>query len=180
MPILAFVGTADDIGQPVAAVSSGPPPAPRFTNPPCRSGISDWWWVVPRVRTRGRQPPNGSTGTRASAPARGHREDGEVPEGGQGSGVSLSSRLTHGFGSVAMAGANLTKDIADAAGSLQRTTVAVARESVRSVPMMLSRMGQIQADTQISLGKLMSENTKRGGDKKSCSCSRIGFSRTDR
>ncbi|HMS73919.1 AMP-binding protein [Gordonia sp. (in: high G+C Gram-positive bacteria)] len=167
MPILAFVGTADDIGQPVAVrgivraasraeVYESTMPVGHFgLVVGSAAGAHSWPTTAEWINWHEGIGPRPEVIEKMA----------EVPEGGQGSGVSLSSRLTHGFGSVAMAGANLTKDIADAAGSLQRTTVAVARESVRSVPMMLSRMGQIQADTQISLGKLMSENTKRGGDK---------------
>ena len=77
-----------------------------------------------------------------------------------GSGISWTNRLTYGVGQVAGAGTVLTKELIDAIGSVQRTTRAVASESVRTVPR-LFRLGQIQPSTRISLGKLMSENTKR-------------------
>ena len=167
MPILAFVGTADDIGQP-ASVRGIVRAASRADVYESTMPVGHFGLVVGTAAGAHSWPTtaawiNWNEGV-------GPKPDGIEPmaepaERGHGSGVSLSSRVTHGVGSVAMAGAHLTKDLAGVATSLQRTTGALARESARSVPIMISRMDDIRPDTRVSLGKLMSENTRRGGAK---------------
>lgn len=160
-PVLAFVGETDDIGQPLAVrgIVNAAPWAEVYETlvPAGHFGL-----VV------------GSTAGRLSWPTtaqwiRWHDGTGEKPDEvdrmappdrSGGSGISWTNRLTYGVGQVAGVGTVLTKDLIDAIGSVQRTTRAVASESVRTVPR-LFRLGQIQPSTRISLGKLMSENTKR-------------------
>lgn len=165
-PVLAFIGEADDIGQPLA-VRGIAQAAPRAAIYESRlpvghfglvvgstSGAQTWPTTADWVRWRT------GTGDRPSAV-----DEMETPESApRGSGVSLSSRITHGLGSVADAGAGMSREILDAASSLQRTSRAVAQESVRTVPR-LFRLGQIQPGTRISLGKLMSENNRRAAKK---------------
>lgn len=163
-PILAFVGEADDIGQP-AAVRGIVRAAPRADIYESRIPAGHFGLVV--GSTSGSQTwPTTSEWLRWISTGVGKPESIEPmvePEPGQGSGVSISSRLTHGLGSVAEASAGVSREIVSVADSLQRTSRAVAQESVRTVPR-LFRLGQIQSSTRISLGKLMSENNKRGGD----------------
>ncbi|WP_454165973.1 alpha/beta fold hydrolase [Gordonia iterans] len=160
-PILAFVGETDDIGQPLAVrgIAKAAPDAEVFETlvPAGHFGL-----VV------------GSTSGRLSWPAtaewirwcdgEGERPEAVVPMDrnpeGHGSGISWTSRLTYGVGQVAGAGTVLAQEALEAVDSLQRTTRAVASESVRTVPR-LFRLGQIQPSTRISLGKLMSENNRR-------------------
>ena len=61
----------------------------------------------------------------------------EAPIEGKGTGVGLLSRITHGIGSVADAGAGASRDLLEMAGAVQRTSLAVAQESVRTVPLSL-------------------------------------------
>ncbi|GAC55992.1 putative fatty-acid--CoA ligase [Gordonia hirsuta DSM 44140 = NBRC 16056] len=163
-PVLAFVGETDDIGQPLAVrgIVNASPDADVYETliPAGHFGL-----VV------------GSTAGRLSWPTTsqwirwidGEGERPETispmspPEKGGGSGISWTSRLTYGVGQVAGAGTVLTKELIDAVDSVQRTTRAVASESVRTVPR-LFRLGQIQPSTRISLGKLMSENNRRTPD----------------
>ena len=160
-PILAFVGETDDIGQPLAVrgIVNAAPRAEVFETlvPAGHFGL-----VV------------GSTAGRLSWPTtaewiRWHDGQGErpadvepmlPPDRSGGNGIRWTNRLTYGIGQVAGAGTVLTKELIDAIDSVQRTTRAVASESVRTVPR-LFRLGQIQPSTRISLGKLMSENNKR-------------------
>lgn len=163
-PVLAFVGETDDIGQPLAVrgIAAAAPDADVFETvvPAGHFGL-----VV------------GSTAGRLSWPTtaewiRWRDGEGDQPDAiaamspdreGRGSGISWSDRLTYGVGQVAGAGTVITKEIVGAVDTLQRTTRAVASESVRTVPR-LFRLGQIQPSTRISLGKLMSENNRRSGD----------------
>ncbi|MGL4305934.1 MAG: AMP-binding protein, partial [Mycobacteriaceae bacterium] len=76
------------------------------------------------------------------------------------SGVTMSSRVGHGLTSVAEVGFGLTKGMLSMAASTGKSARAVAEEAVRTLPR-LARLGQIQGHTQISLGRLMSEQSKR-------------------
>lgn len=160
-PVLAFVGETDDIGQPLAVrgiVDAAPDSEVYETVIPA----GHFGLVV------------GSTAGRLSWPTTSEWilwRDGAGPEpehvarmdrgrGGHGSGISWTNRLTYGVGQVAGAGTVIAKGVVEAADSVQRTTRAVASESVRTVPRLL-RLGQIQPSTRISLGKLMSENNRR-------------------
>ncbi|GAA1483037.1 acyl-CoA synthetase [Gordonia sinesedis] len=163
-PILAFVGDADDIGQP-AAVRGIVRAAPKADVYESRLPVGHFGLVVGSTSGSHTWPTTAQWIDWISANGSKPRsiEPMPEPEPGTGSGVSLSSRITHGLGSVADAGAGVSREVLGVATTLQRTSRAVAQESVRTVPR-LFRLGQIQAGTRISLGKLMSENTKRGGD----------------
>nr|WP_221247471.1 AMP-binding protein [Gordonia humi] len=159
-PILAFVGETDDIGQPVAVrgIQRAAPDADVYETP---VPAGHFGLVV------------GSTAGRLSWPTsaewilwrdgRGDRPDAVAPMDASttvGSGISWANRLSYGVGQVAGASTAVSREIFDAVSSIQRTTVAVAHESVRTVPR-LFRLGQIQPSTRISLAKLMSENERR-------------------
>lgn len=162
-PILAFVGEADDIGQPLA-VRGILRAAPRADVYESRVPVGHFGLVVGSTSGAQTWPTTAEwvlwcagSGERPAAIA-------EMEEhSDRGTGVSLSSRITHGISSVTDAGAGVSREILSAANSLQRTSRAVAQESVRTVPRLL-RLGQIQSGTRISLGKLMSENCKRAPD----------------
>lgn len=163
-PVLAFVGEADDIGQPkaVRGILRAAPGADVYES---RVPVGHFGLVV--GSTAGAQ-----TWPTASDWINWHEGLGERPtrmepmreqDTGRAGGVSMSSRLTHGLGAVADAGSAAGREVFDVANSIQRTSLAVAQESVRTVPR-LFRLGQIQSGTRISLGKLMSENNKRSKD----------------
>ncbi|NDK90663.1 AMP-binding protein [Gordonia desulfuricans] len=164
-PVLAFVGEADDIGQP-AAVRGIVRAAPDADVYESRLPVGHFGLVVGSASGAHTWPVTAEWIAWQSG--MGERpeliEPMVVPEPGHGSGVSFTSRITHGLGSVADAGAGVTRELLSLASNAQRASRAVAQESVRTVPR-LFRLGQIQAGTQISLGKLMAENTRRGGDK---------------
>ncbi|WP_238423303.1 AMP-binding protein [Gordonia sp. 'Campus'] len=163
-PVLAFVGDADDIGQPAAVrgiVRAAPDAEVYESTLPAghfglvvgsTAGQHTWPTTSDWVNWLSDNGPRPELITEMS-----------LVEPGHGGGVSLSSRLTHGVGSVADAGTAASRELLGLANSLQRTSRAVASESVRTVPR-LFRLGQIQSGTRISLSKLMAENTKRGGD----------------
>ncbi|MFW0787656.1 AMP-binding protein [Gordonia sp. CPCC 206044] len=164
-PVLAFVGEADDIGQPLAVrgIVRAAPGAEVFESDlpvghfglvvGSAAGAHTWPTTAQWVRWResaGERPAEIDEMEESTAP--------------HGTGVSISSRITHGLGSMADAGAGVSRELLGMAGAVQRTSRAVAQESVRTVPRLL-RLGQIQAGTRISLGKLMSENARRAADK---------------
>ncbi|MDV7136696.1 AMP-binding protein [Williamsia muralis] len=163
-PVLAFLGEADDIGQPVA-VRGIMRAAPLSQVYESSLPVGHFGLVV------------GSTaGTRTwPTTAQWIRwQDGSADQPDQiekmhdnsdalgGSGVSFSSRVVHGVGTAAGVGAEAGRDLVGAAKSVGRTTDAVLRESARVVPRLV-RLGQLQARTTISLGKLMNENARRNG-----------------
>ncbi len=164
-PVLAFVGEADDIGQPLAVrgILRAAPSASVFES---RVPVGHFGLVVGSTAGAHTWPTTAEwvlwrDGTGEKPPLVEEMREVQDPHG---SGVSLSSRITHGLGSVADAGAGVSRELIGMANSLQRTSRAIAQESVRTVPRLL-RLGQIQTGTRISLGKLMSENSKRTPDK---------------
>lgn len=159
-PVLAFVGSADDIGQP-AAVRGILRAAPRAQVYEATVPTGHFGMVV------------GSTASNQTWPTaaewiRWRDGTGDMPglvqpmDDADDSGVSVSSRLTHGLSAVVDVGAGASRDILGAADSVRRTSQAVVRESVRTLPRLV-RLGQIQSGTRISLGKLMNENATRHG-----------------
>ncbi|WP_301546943.1 AMP-binding protein [Gordonia sp. X0973] len=164
-PVLAFVGDADDIGQP-AAVRGILRAAPKADVWESRLPVGHFGLVVGSVS-------GSQTWPTTSEWIRWRDGTGERPAdiepmtdvaSGPGSGVTLASRVQHGLNAVADAGVTAGRDIVDSAVSVQRTSRAIAAESVRTVPR-LFRLGQIQPSTRISLGKLMSENNRRARHK---------------
>ncbi|MBM7367260.1 AMP-binding protein [Gordonia hydrophobica] len=160
-PVLAFVGETDDIGQPLAVrgIVRAAPLADVYESAlpvghfglvvGSTAGRLTWPTVGEWIRWRegsADEPEN-------IAPMRTDRTE-------SGTGINWTDRLTYGVGQVAGAGTAVSKEFVDAVNSLQRTTRAVATESVRTVPR-LFRLGQIQPSTRVSLGKLMSENARR-------------------
>ncbi|GEE03187.1 acyl-CoA synthetase [Gordonia spumicola] len=159
-PVLAFVGETDDIGQPVAVrgIQRAAPDADVYETavPAGHFGL-----VVGSTAGRLSWPTTAEwilwRDGRGPRPEAAHPMDSSVTTG---TGISWANRLTYGVGQVAGAGTAVSKELIDAVSTIQRTTVAVASESVRTVPR-LFRLGQIQPSTRISLAKLMSENERR-------------------
>lgn len=164
-PVLAFVGTADDIGQP-AAVRGILRAAPKAQVYESRLPVGHFGLVVGSVA-------GGQTWPTTAEWIRWRDDLGPEPEDVEamadhadesGTGVTMSSRVQHGLNAVADAGVAAGRDLVDTAVAVQRTSRAIAAESVRTVPR-LFRLGQIQPSTRISLGKLMSENNRRARNK---------------
>ncbi|HNP58213.1 MAG TPA: alpha/beta fold hydrolase [Gordonia sp. (in: high G+C Gram-positive bacteria)] len=164
-PVLAFVGTADDIGQP-AAVRGILRAAPKADVYESRLAAGHFGLVVGSTSAAHTWPTT-SEWIRWQAGLGDKPEEIEpMADGpiGTGTGVTLASRVQHGVNAVAEASVSAGKDIVDSAVAVQRTGRAIAAESVRTVPRLL-RLGQIQPSTRISLGKLMSENNRRARKK---------------
>ncbi|MFT4041910.1 MAG: AMP-binding protein [Gordonia sp. (in: high G+C Gram-positive bacteria)] len=164
-PVMAFVGEVDDIGQPVAVrgiVRAAPAAQVYELDLPVghfglvvgsTSGARTWPTTAEWINWQeglGPQPEQ--------------IEPMQVPTGSPGTGVGMLSRLTHGVGALADAGTDVSHRLVGMADGVQRTSRVMVRESVRTVPR-LFRLGQIQSGTRISLGKLMSENTRWGADR---------------
>ncbi|MGC4964179.1 AMP-binding protein [Gordonia sp. DT101] len=160
-PILAFIGEADDIGQPLAVrgIVQAAPVADVYES---RVPVGHFGLVVGSTAGGHTWPTTSEWVLWQSGKGDRPLLVEEMPENldPHGTGVSISSRITHGLGSMTDAGAGVSRELIALANSLQRTSRAVAQESVRTVPRLL-RLGQIQSGTRISLGKLMSENCKR-------------------
>ncbi|MEE4025915.1 AMP-binding protein [Gordonia sp. PKS22-38] len=160
-PVLAFLGDADDIGQPLAVrgILRAAPSASVFES---RVPVGHFGLVVGSTAGAHTWPTTAEWVLWQAGLAERPPLVEEMPEtpDPHGSGVSLSSRITHGIGSLADASAGVSRDLLVMANTLQRSSRAVAQESVRTVPR-LFRLGQIQSGTRISLGKLMSENCRR-------------------
>jgi len=163
-PVLAFVGEADDIGQPTAVrgIVKAAPDAEVYES---TLPVGHFGLVVGSTAGQHTWPTVADwvTWLSADGPRPDLIREMEYVESGHGGGVSLSSRITHGVGAVADAGSAYSREILGLLNSFQRTSIAVASESVRTVPRLL-RLGQIQSGTRISLSKLMAENTRKHGE----------------
>lgn len=161
-PVLIFVGETDDIGQPLAVrgIRKAAPHAEIYeTTLPVghfglvvgsSAGRMSWPNTAEWVRWQEK------LGDRPEMISPVTEEDAE----GTGTGISIAQRLSYATAQVAGTSTAVSRGVLHTVNALQRTTVAVAQESVRTLPR-LFRLGQIQASTRISLGKLMSENQRR-------------------
>ncbi|MCZ4549299.1 AMP-binding protein [Gordonia rubripertincta] len=165
-PVLAFLGEADDIGQPVAVrgiLRAAPLSQVYESSLPVghfglvvgsTAGTRTWPTTAEWIRWQD------GTGPQPEAIEKMHDDSDRTGQ----TGVSLSSRVAHGLGSAAGVGAEAGRDIVGAARSVTRTTDAVFRESARVLPRLV-RLGQLQSRTTISLGKLMNENARKHGQR---------------
>ncbi|MBV8347454.1 MAG: AMP-binding protein, partial [Mycolicibacterium sp.] len=162
-PILAVIGEVDDIGQPasVRAIRRAAPRAEvyEFT---IRSGhfglvvgskaTAQTWPTVARwvlwVSGRGDLPDGISQ--MSPQPAQ-HRES--------DSGVALASRIAHGAGVAGEVALDLARSAAGAVVAANQSVRSLATETVRTLPR-LTRLGQLNEHTRISLGKIMSEQAR--------------------
>ncbi|SPM42930.1 acyl-CoA synthetase, partial [Mycobacterium numidiamassiliense] len=157
-PVLAFVGTVDDIGQPasVRGIRRAAPNAEVYESlirtghfglvVGSKAAQHGWPTVAEWVRwlSTGGDKPAGID-LMADQPAE-HTD----------SGVTFSSRLTHGIGEASEAALELVRGAADAAVAANKSVRALAVETVRTLPR-LARLGQINDHTRISLGRIISE-----------------------
>ena len=157
-PILAFVGEVDDIGQP-ASVRGIRRAAPNAEVYECtiRTGhfglvvgskaakeswptVAEW---VQWLSTGGDKPPG--IDLMADQPVE-HTD----------SGVAFSSRLAHGLGEVSEAALGLVRGAAGAVVAANKSMRTLAVETARTLPR-LTRLGQINDHTRISLGRIIDE-----------------------
>ncbi|WP_238219062.1 alpha/beta fold hydrolase [Tsukamurella pulmonis] len=152
-PVLAFVGLSDQIGRPsaVRGILQAAPKA-KVYEAQVSAGhfglvvgssaggvtyptVSQW---IRWLEGRGGQPENVAE---------------MQPDDGRDVGVNP---LVAGLGGIATVGFVAARDVLDAASGAAAGASAVAREVTRSLPK-LARLGQLQAHTQVSLGKLLAE-----------------------
>jgi putative long chain acyl-CoA synthase len=157
-PVLAFVGTVDDIGQPasVRGIRRAAPNAEVYESliktghfglvVGSKAAQQGWPTVSAWVRwlSTGGDKPAGID-LMADQPAE-HTD----------SGVALSSRLTHGIGEASEAALELVRGAADAVVAANKSVRTLAVETVRTLPR-LARLGQINDHTRISLGRIIAE-----------------------
>lgn len=161
-PVLAFVGEVDDIGQP-ASVRGIKRAAPRADvyEVMIRSGhfglvvgskaASTTWptvaaWVLWLAGQRSR-PDNIAPMQQSSTPS-------------HDSGVALSARVVHGVADASGLAMSLVRDTADTFISANKSMRVLAVETVRTLPR-LTRLGQINDHTRISLGRIINEQADR-------------------
>ncbi|TSD98018.1 AMP-binding protein [Skermania sp. ID1734] len=160
-PILSFVGEVDDIGQPVA-VRGIRRAAPH----------ADVYEVTLRAGHFGLVV--GSSAARQTWPAvadwvKWREDEGPQPEivhpmeyqePTSESGVTAAARIAHTAASVVEVGAGVGRELMGLANNAMRGTVELSGEAARALPR-LSRLGQIQPHTRISLGSLLAEQGRR-------------------
>ncbi len=162
-PVLAFLGEVDDIGQPasVRGIRRAAPNAEVFEYR-LRTGhfglvvggkAADQTWptVVDWVQwvSGGHDKPAGVE-VMADQPPK-HTD----------SGVALRSRVTHGVVEASEAALALARGAADAVVAANRSARTIAVETVRTLPR-LTRLGQINDHTRISLGRIIGEQAHDG------------------
>jgi len=157
-PVLAFVGEVDDIGQPasVRGIKRAAPSADVY-EVMIRAGhfglvvgskaathtwptVADWvLWLS------GRQDRPTSISPMEDSAAE--------PEE---SGVAFSSRIMHGVAEASGLAASLVRGAADAVINANKSMRTLAIETARTLPR-LTRLGQINDHTRISLGRIIDE-----------------------
>ena len=160
-PVLAFVGEVDDIGQPasVRGIKRAAPSADVYETT-LRAGhfglvvgskaaeitwptVADW---VLWLSGRGHQPPN-------VAPMP------DQPTEHADSGVPLASRVAHGVGEASGVALSLARGAAGAVVAANKSMRTLAVETARTLPR-LTRLGQINDHTRISLGRIIAEQAR--------------------
>ncbi|WP_431970804.1 acyl-CoA synthetase [Nocardia sp. bgisy134] len=159
-PILAFVGEVDDIGQPAAVrgIVRAAPNAEVFE----ASLVAGHFGLVagsmatkhtwPLVRQWVEWMDGGKP-----LPAEIFRMTEHVPTNRP---RSAATRVVHTAGTLAEAGAGVGKALEGIANNTVRGSIELAGEAARALPR-LTRLGMIQPNTRISLGKLLAEQAKR-------------------
>ena len=161
-PILAVVGEVDDIGQPVAVrgIRHAAPNADVYEYliraghfglvVGSKAATQTWPTVAQWVEWR-------SGG--AALPEGVHEMSLQPSEHGDETGVPFTSRLMHGAGVVSELAFDVARSAAETLGAAEKSARSLAVETVRTLPR-LARLGQINAHTRISLGRILSEQAR--------------------
>jgi putative long chain acyl-CoA synthase len=160
-PVLAFIGEVDDIGQPasVRGIRRAAPDAEAY-QATIRAGhfglvvgskaatvtwptVADWvlWLAGQGPRPSNVEPMD------------------EQPDEPTDSGVQLTSRVVHSVGEASEVAIGLARGAAGALISANKNMRTLAVETARTLPR-LTRLGQINDHTRISLGRIMSEQAR--------------------
>jgi putative long chain acyl-CoA synthase len=161
-PILAFIGSVDDIGQP-AAVRGIRRAAPRAEVSEVLMRAGHFGLVVGSTAATHTWPNVGKWVLWHDG--RGPRpQDVHAMAADAGVGIDdaagLSSRIAHSAGALAEVGIGVGLGLADAALGAARSGREIAGEAVRTLPR-LARLGGLQPHTRVSLGGLMAEQANR-------------------
>ncbi|MET9491302.1 AMP-binding protein [Nocardia sp. NPDC006630] len=160
-PILAVVGEVDDIGQPAAVrgIVRAAPNADVYESSVVAGhfGLVSGSTATKQTWPQVRDWVNWLSG-RGELPEQIQPMSHEVARKGPTTGLT---RAVHAVGSLAEAGAELGKAIEGVAGQTLRGTVELSGEAARALPR-LTRLGMIQPHTRVSLGRLLSEQARRG------------------
>ncbi|MDT5009369.1 MAG: putative long chain acyl-CoA synthase, partial [Mycobacterium sp.] len=158
VPVLAFIGEVDDIGQP-AAVRGIQRAAPNADVYEYIIRTGHFGLVVGgKAATQGWPTVAGwvkwlsGEGDMPSGIARMAPQPAERKE----SGVALASRIAHGAGVASEVVFDLAKAAGTAVVATNKSIRSLAVETARTLPR-LARLGQINEHTRISLGRIMSE-----------------------
>ncbi len=162
-PVLAFVGEVDDIGQPasVRGIRRAAPLADVYETM-IRAGhfglvvgskaseitwptVADW---VHWVDGTGPLPSNVEP-----------MQDGPPHTESADTGVPLSARVAHGVGEASEVALSLARSAAEAVVAANKSVRTLVVETARTLPR-LTRLGQINDHTRISLGRIISEQAK--------------------
>ncbi|CAN5656616.1 acyl-CoA synthetase [soil metagenome] len=161
-PILAFVGEVDDIGQPasVRGIRRAAPDAETYQTlvrtghfglvVGSKAAIATWPTVADWVLWLAGQ---------GSKPGNITRMDDQPDDDTDNSGVQLVSRVAHSVGEASEVAFALARGAAGAVVSANKSVRSLAVETARTLPR-LTRLGQINDHTRISLGRIMSEQTR--------------------
>lgn len=164
-PVLAFVGEVDDIGQPAAVrgIRDAAPDAEVYETllraghfglvVGSKAATITWPTVAAWVLWLSGQGPRPET----VAPMVPH------DEGAGESGVPLAARLVAGVGGASEVALAVVKTAADAVVTANRSIRTIAVETARTLPR-LTRLGQVNDHTRISLGRILSEQSRNTPD----------------
>ena len=167
-PVLAVVGEVDDIGQPasVRGIQRAAPSADVYETM-IRTGhfglvvgskaaqvtwptVAEW---VQWVSGAGAKPANVEP----------MQDSPDEKDSADDSGVHLSTRVVHGVGEASEVALALARGAADAFVAANKSMRTLAVETIRTLPR-LTRLGQINDHTRISLGRIISEQSKGSPD----------------
>ncbi|ORI16733.1 acyl-CoA synthetase [Rhodococcus sp. 1163] len=162
VPVLAFLGEVDDIGQPLA-VRGIRRAAPRAEVYESTLRAGHFGLVVGSLAASQTWPTTGEW-------IRWREGLGDKPEAAHemmydehqdtDSGVSVSNRIIHTAASIAEVGVGVGRGLAAAATGAMRGTREISTEAVRTLPR-LARLGQMQPHTLVSLGRLIAEQGRK-------------------
>lgn len=161
-PVLAFIGEVDDIGQPasVRGIRRAAPDADIYQTL-IRTG--HFGLVVGSKAATNTWPTVADwvlwLSGRGSMPANVTPMDDQPAADDDESGVQLASRVVHGVGEASEVAIALARGAAGAVVAANKSMRTLAVETARTLPR-LTRLGQINDHTRISLGRIMSEQAR--------------------
>ena len=162
VPMLAFVGEVDDIGQPLA-VRGIRRAAPRAEIYESTLRAGHFGLVVGSLAAAHTWPTTGEwilwREGLGDEPAAVHEMTYDEHLDTE-SGVSVSNRLIHTAASIAEVGVGVGRGLASAASGAVRGTREMSSEAVRTLPR-LARLGQMQPHSTVSLGRLIAEQGRK-------------------